>query len=192
MSTKMKSLFLFLAMFFAALSGLKAQSKVQVLMRYEIINGDTVLYYTLDNVNVEANRNSEEYKRYMKLIRDVKRTLPYAKLAAFRLQLMEQNLALMTSEKAKKEYVKLSEKAMMDEFESHLKKMTITQGRILLKLIHRETGSTPYTLVKNYRGSTETFFWQSMARLFGSTLKSSYDPVVDYEIENIIKSFNLD
>ena len=74
------------------------------------------------------------------------------------------------------------------EFEGELKKLTIKQGIILVKLIDRETGATSYDLIKSLRGSFSAFIWQSMARLFGSNLKLEYDPYgEDYMIEEIVQ-----
>lgn len=76
----------------------------------------------------------------------------------------------------------------MDDFGTELKKLTITQGRILLKLIDRETGDTSYELLKELRGSISAVFWQTIARIFGSDLKSQYDPKGDdFLIERVVK-----
>lgn len=83
--------------------------------------------------------------------------------------------------------MKQVEQELLVEFEDDLKQLTITQGRILIKLVDRETGSTSYELVKELRGTFSAFFWQTLARLFGSNLKSVYDPYgEDRLIEEII------
>ena len=83
--------------------------------------------------------------------------------------------------------MKQVEKELLDEYEDDLKKLTITQGRILIKLVDRETGATSYELVKELRGSFSAFFWQAFARIFGSTLKAEYDPYgEDRLIEEIV------
>ena len=85
-------------------------------------------------------------------------------------------------------YIKTIEKQLMDEFGKELKKLTITQGRILLKLIDRETGNTSYELLKELRGTVSAVFWQTIARLFGSDLKSQYDPQDDdFLVERVVR-----
>ena len=81
----------------------------------------------------------------------------------------------LKTDKQKKEYIKQVEKEIRNEFEGDLRNLTITQGRILIKLIDRETGNTSYDLVKELRGAFPAIFWQTLARVFGSNLKSRFD-----------------
>jgi hypothetical protein len=85
-------------------------------------------------------------------------------------------LASLKTEKEQRQYIKQVEQEIVDEYEDDLKKLTITQGRILLKLIDRETGETSYELLKELKGSFNAFFWQTLARIFGHNLKSEFDP----------------
>jgi hypothetical protein len=143
-----------------------------------IIDGDTLFLSSIDEVYIYPRREFDsrrDYRRYKRLIRNVKKAYPYAKLAKKKLDEIEANLGKIKSEKAQKEYIKKVEKDLMDEYEEELKKLTLTQGRILIKLIDRETGETSYELVKELRGSLSAFFWQALARLFGSNLKSEFD-----------------
>ena len=88
-------------------------------------------------------------------------------------------------------YIKESEKKLFDEFEKPLKHLTITQGRILIKLIDRETGNTSYQLIKTLKGNFSAFLWQGIARLFGSSLKSEYDAEGDDKaIEAIVNAID--
>ena len=88
----------------------------------------------------------------------------------------------------KKKYMKLAEKKLKDEFGNELKNLTMTQGRILIKLIDRETGKTAFKIVKEMRGTFSAFMWQSLAVLFSSNLKDQYDPnSEDKAIEQAIK-----
>jgi hypothetical protein len=101
---------------------------------------------------------------------------------------MEREFLKLETEKERKKYIKTVEKQLMDEFGNELKKLTSTQGRILLKLIDRETGNTSYVLLKELRGTVSAVFWQAIARLFGSDLKSRYDPSGDdYLIERVVR-----
>ena len=113
---------------------------------------------------------------------------PYAILAAAKLKEYNNILEKMPNEKMRNAYLKIIEKQLKDEFEEPLKDLSITQGRILLKLIDRETGNTSYELVKGLRGNFQAFMWQSVARLFGSNMKAAYDPTgEDVMIERAIK-----
>lgn len=158
----------------------------------QIIDGDTFPLVYLDELVYKEYADPEARARYLRLVRNVKRTLPYAKLAAFRLQMMEDNLSLLKTDRAKKKYIKETQKAIKDEFLGELKKLTKSQGRLLIKLIHRETGKTSFDILKQYVGNVDTYFWQSVAHMFDADLKTTYDPVEDYQIEYIIKSFGLE
>ena len=146
---------------------------------YGIIkDGDTLFLSSIDEVYIFPQRqfnSHREFMKYKRLIRNVKKAYPYAKLAKKKLDEIEANLGKIKSEKAQKEYVKQVEKDLKYEYEDELKKLTVTQGRILIKLIDRETGETSYELVKELRGSLSAFFWQTLARFFGSNLKSEFD-----------------
>jgi Domain of unknown function (DUF4294) len=164
-----------------------------VKIGYEVIGNDTISVYLLKKYNFETESTTKEEKEELRrLIRDIKKVLPYAKLAAFRLQLMEDNLNLLTSEREKKKYVKACEKSIKEQFMDDLKNMTVTQGKLLLKLIHRETGKSTWDIMSNYRGGLETLFWQAMAKTYDADMKDTYDPVVDYKIEEIIKSLEIE
>jgi ABC-type transporter MlaC component len=118
--------------------------------------------------------------------------MPYAKLAAFRLQMMEDNLHLISDPKAKEKYIKETEKALKEEFIETMKNFSRSQGLLLLKLIHRETGKTTYEILKGYRGSVETFYWGAFAKMYNASLKVEYDPILDYQLDMIIKAQNLE
>lgn len=161
---------------------------------YQIEGTDTMPIYLLNKfvLNSGGNKTEAEKKAYQDLVRWVRKALPYAKLAAFRLQLMEDNLNLLTSEKAKKKYIKECEKSIKKQFMDDLKNMYVEEGRILLKLIHRETGKTSWDIMKNYGGTFETIFYQAMAKTYKADMKVTYDPVLDYQIEEIIKSIEAE
>ncbi len=168
---------------------LAAQGGVHV-MKARVINGDTILVSDLPEVSIYPSykyRNRWDYWRYQRLVKNVKTVYPYAKLAAQKLQEIDRTLATIKGEKKRKQYIKLSEKQMMDDFEGDIKNLTITQGRILLKLIDRETGNTTYYILQDLKGNFSAVFWQTIARVFGSNLKSEYDPLgEDRLIEQIV------
>ncbi len=162
-----------------------------IIARTVIVDGDTIPNVSIEEVVIFPRlifKNRYRARRYRKLIRDVKRAYPYAIYAKNKLDQMEHEFQNLTTEKERKKYVKTIEKQLMDEFGKELKKLTITQGRILLKLIDRETGNTSYALLKDLRGTVSAVFWQTIARLFGSDLKSQYDPKGDdFLVERVVR-----
>lgn len=151
---------------------------------------DTIYMVVLKEVVIvprpQFKSRRQEYL-YTRLVRDVKITLPYARKAAEVLTLVNDTLKTLKGEKQKKEYLKNTEKTLFEEFEQPLRRMTFSQGRLLIKLIDRECQQNSYELVKLYRGGFSAFFWQGVARIFGANLKSEYDAQgEDREIERII------
>lgn len=143
---------------------------------------DTVAHVELQEVVVMPRRHfrsQQEYNQYARLVRNIKITLPYARMAAARLKEIDSRMAEIKNEKERKAYLKGAEKALFDEFEKPLRKLTVSQGRLLIKLIDRETGHTSFDLIRQYKGKLSAFFWQSMARLFGSNLKDEFDTLGD-------------
>ncbi len=105
---------------------------------------------------------------------------------------MDAHLRQLKTEKEKKAYIDQVEKDLFSEFEDDLRGLTITQGRILIKLVDRETGDTSYNLIRELKGSFPAFFWQSIARIFGSNLKAEYDPMgEDAQIEEIVRLIEM-
>ena len=171
----------------------KVDSSTAIRVGYQVEGKDTISVYLQKKFSYKGETVSQEEKEaFLRLASDVQKALPYAKLAAFRLQLMEDNLNLMTSEREKKKYVKACEKAIKKQFMENLQNLTVSQGKILLKLIHRETGKTTWEIMSNYRGGLETLFWQAMAKTYNSDMKETYDPVVDYKIEEIIQTLEIE
>ena len=166
-----------------------AGEEVYMLGR-EVIKGDTLPHVLLPEVKIvpEWEFQSEREKRYYKrLVRNIKIALPYARLAARKLREINAELARIEDEEKREAYLKKAEKKLFNDFEQPLRKLTFSQGRILIKLIDRETGETSYNLIKEYKGGFSAFFWQSVARLFGSNLKKEFDEDrKDRMIEHII------
>lgn len=143
-----------------------------------VVDGETLENYTIKQVYIfpwEKFKKPRDEAKYRRLIYNIKRVYPYAILARDMLIKMEGDVAQIKDKREREQYIKSAEKQLRAEFEEPLKKLTISQGRLLLKLIDRETGRTSYSIVKELRGSFSAFFWQSLARLFGSNLKSTFD-----------------
>ncbi len=161
-------------------------------MKAKVRNGDTIVLAYLHPVYITENwspRKKRRYiKKYNKLVRDVKKAYPYAKLAGDKLKYYDAELKAIEGKKERKKFLDKVEVELREEYEGDLKKLTITQGIILIKLVDRETGDTSYELVKQFRGSFSAFFWQQLARLFGHNLKLRYDPMgEDYLIEEVVQ-----
>ena len=177
----------------AAAQGVKttemAGEKVHML-RSRVINGDTIPHVILAEVKIVPDwkyKNKRERRKYNRFVKSIKVTLPYARVAAHKLEVINSKLSRIENEKERKEYLKKAEKELFTEFEKPLRKLTFSQGRMLIKLIDRETGNTSYDLIKDYKGGFSAFFWQSVARLFGSNLKDEYHgDREDQMIEHII------
>jgi CRP-like cAMP-binding protein len=148
--------------------------------------------YILPDFIIEAQQDSNYEKKLRRLVYNVKKVLPYAKMASFRFQMMEQNLQVLPTEKARKEYLKRTEKAVKDQFMDDLRNLTRSQGRILIKLIYRETGKTTYDLLQTYRGNFTAIYWQGLAKVFDANLKEEFNPVEDWQIEQIIKELGFE
>jgi len=160
-------------------------------MVFRVEKGDTVFYQKLPDIVVRAPRkfkNQAEERQYWKLVYNVKRTYPYAKMAGQKLHALNEQYLQISSEKERKEYSQKVENELKAEFEGELRKLTVTQGRILMRLVDRETGNTTFEILKEFRGSASAIFWQAIARIWGSNLKTQYNPSSgeDKTIEQII------
>ncbi|HTF03770.1 MAG TPA: DUF4294 domain-containing protein [Bacteroidia bacterium] len=157
--------------------------------------GDTVphiTHYTCVIVGTKVFKSHREQVKWDKLKRDVKAAYPYAVLARMKLAQMDSQLVLIKGEKERTAFNEKCEKELTDQFESDMRNLSFTQGKILFKLIDRETGSTTYQLIKQRRGSFSAFMWQSVAFVFGNNLKAEYDPAgEDKAIEEVVVLIEL-
>ncbi|MCU4157235.1 DUF4294 domain-containing protein [Carboxylicivirga sp. A043] len=171
-------------------NGQELADSINLVLQHRIIENDTLPHINLQEIPVIPPykfKNKRHKRRYGKMVRNIKKVLPYARSAGEKVNAINAHLSTLTTEKEKKEYLKQAEKELFDEFEAPLRKLTFSQGRLLIKLINRETGDTTYDLIKQYKGGFTAFFWQGVARLFGSNLKSEYYKDGDDQmIEHII------
>lgn len=147
--------------------------------RAQINNGDTIAVVNLREVYIFPQRkfkNKREQAKYNKLVRDVKRTLPYAKMVYETLIETYEYIETLPTEKAKQEHLKRMEKELFAEYKPVLKKLSLSQGKLLIKLIDRECNQSSYNLVKAFLGSFRAGFWNLFAGLFGASLKTEYGP----------------
>ena len=155
-----------------------------------VVDGDTIPVMYYDEVRIwgeRSYRNPAESRQWERLVRNVKKAYPYAKLAGIKFNEYSHKIADVKSDKVKKTMMKQAEDEIEAQFGKELRDLTITQGKILLKLIDRETSNSSYEIVKDFRGNFRAFFYQSFARLFGYDLKARYDPLgEDADIERIV------
>lgn len=153
--------------------------------RVEVVGKDTTAIFDLLPLYVFSR--PADMRRYARLIRNVKIVYPIAKEANAKLAVMEDKIIHIKRKGDQKAYIKQMEKELKAQYTPVLKRMTFSQGKILIKLIDRETNRTSYELVKELRGNFSAFFWQGIARIFGANLKDSYDKLgEDKVIEQII------
>jgi ABC-type transporter MlaC component len=134
-------------------------------------------------------KSADERKQYLILQRRVIRVYPYAKIAAERLTALDEGMKGLTSERDKKKYFKIVENYLTNEFEEQLKKLSRKDGQILVKLIHRQTGSSTYELIKELKSGWKAFWSNNTAKLFDINLKTKFQPYTvseDFIIESIL------
>jgi len=129
-----------------------------------------------------------DYRRHSRLVYNIRRVYPYALIVRDEFGRINRLLATMPDEKDQRNFLQQYQKDLFQSYEGDMRKLTFTQGKILIKLIDRETQITSYDLIRQYRGTFSATFWQSIARIFGTNLKSSYDATgEDYLIEQIVR-----
>jgi len=141
----------------------------------------------LNKLNFKTTKEKRYYYWYLK---KVNRAYPYAKLAADRLIELNDELAKMRSKRKRRKHTRKMQKYMEGEFTDELKKMTRTEGKILIKLLHRQTGLTTFNLIKEYRSGWKAFWYNTTANMFKLSLKSEYHPEsdpLDFLVEDILQ-----
>ncbi|MCI6644743.1 MAG: DUF4294 domain-containing protein [Bacteroidales bacterium] len=175
-----------------AVSVAKAQQGGGIVMFGTVYQGDTIPMQYLDVVTISGYvcpLSEAEKRKYKKLIKNVKVVYPYAKQAGKLLDRYTIVLQQAKNDSQRKKIMKQAEKEIENKFGPSLKKLNRSQGKILIRLIDRETGSDSYALVKELRGSFRAAFYQTLGKLFGYNLRSKYDPENNSEdriIERII------
>jgi hypothetical protein len=189
----LKNLILLVVLITAGKTAVHAQTGVYDTLRtYAVVyGGDTIEAKTLSNVDVLAriaNANAEMRAKMTRLRNAIIVTYPYAQRSGLILNEMNVVLAGVTDKSARKDYIKTREKELKKEFTDPLTNLSIYQGRVLMKLINRQTGNNCYDIIKEYKGGLTARFYQTVAFFFSSNLKQDYDPRGDdHEIEMILK-----
>ena len=177
--------------FLALLYGIQAFGQDRIIVFGKIVDGDTIPVIPLQEVTIYGwvmVDGAREERQITRLMKNVKKVYPYAKLAGLKLEEYEAILSGITDEKERHRIMKQAESEIEQEFGKDLRGFTISQGKILIKLIDRETGNSSYDLVAELRGKFRAVFYQTFARIFGYNLKTKYDPLgEDREIEIIVR-----
>jgi hypothetical protein len=166
----------------------KRARRVKSMSRGIDENGDYVLYITLHEVRIFPRMR--DINGYERMVRAVKKVYPLAIEASKRMHNLDEELAKYEKRKDQKEYTRAIEDALKEEISPVLWKMTRYEGKILLKLIDRETNHTAFGIIKDFRSGFTAGFYQMLAKLFGNDLKLEYDPDgEDAMLEEIVKYY---
>ena len=171
---------------------IKKDSVKVVPTDFYYLDGDSVKQIELDEILLLQNlqfKSEYEKIRYAILKRKVRKVWPYAKLATERLEAIRIRLDAIDNPRQKRKYAKMVEDYIQNEFQGELKKLSMTEGQILIKLIHRQTGNTSYDLLKQLRSGWSAFWFNTTANMFDMSLKTEYDPVneiEDFYVEDIL------
>ena len=159
-------------------------------LRAYVDGNDTIPVIYLADIYVfpaRAFKNEKEKQQYTKLVSDVKRTLPYAKMIYETLIETYEYIETLPNDKVRNAHLKRMEKELYNQYKPELKKLTLSQGKLLIKLVDRECNQTSFNLVSAYLGKLRASFWNVFAGMFGASLKSKYDPKgKDAQTERIV------
>ncbi len=186
---------IFLVTVFQGFAQVKDQPLDSVAEKLIIMEGDSIFQtsISLDEVYIFGKLKFDNYRdklKYYILRRKTLKVYPYAKLAAERLVELNDSLTKIKRKRHRKRYTKKIQKYIEGEFSEELKKLTRTEGQILVKLVHRQTGITAFDLVKELRSGWRAFWYQTTAKMFKISIKEEFDPDQvheDYLIEDILQ-----
>ncbi len=174
----------------------KRQSKTAIdstFKGFKFPSHDSILHFnlaTIEKIGPYRFKNKREEKKYNQMEVDILKTYPLALIVSSELKIVNAQFENSHIDQAeRKTYIKWYQKYVYKTYIDSLKMLNEQQGRLLLKLIHRETGRTSYDLIKSYRGGFNAFIWQSLAFMAGANLNSKYDPEENKMIEHIIQRY---
>jgi len=195
MKYNLSLIFVFLTSTFLCNGQVEEQELDSVAEKMIIVAGDSLIQNSiaLEEAYVFGKLKFSSYDeklRYYILRRKTQKVYPYAKMAAERLVELNDSLADMKNKRKRKKYTRKVQKYIEEEFSEELKKLTRTEGQILVKLIYRQTGSTAFDLVKDLRNGWRAFWYNTTAKLFKISIKEEFHPDLieeDYLIEDILQ-----
>lgn len=173
----------------------EAQSSHGTLLPVNIEGKDTFPVIVLNEVTIISKKqfkNAEDFVQFRQLQFNIRLVYPYAKMAGQLFNDIQDSLAYMDSKHLRKKFLKEKEKQLDKEFEEPLKNLTVDQGKILVKLIARETGHNCYDLIEQFKSPFSAFYWNGLGKVFGYDLRPDYDPEQDRDIEIIMRSIEGD
>jgi len=187
--------FIFFVLFLYSTITVSQIAESDILVDYIKIKGDSIVRNSIDLDKVILlpklkYKNSDQIRQYLILKRKTLKVYKYAVIASDSLTILNQQLSKIKRRRHKKKYAKKIQKLILNEFYEELRKFTQTEGQILIKLIHRQTGTTAYKLIKELRNGWSAFWYNNTARVFNMSLKREFDPYLveeDYLIEDIIQ-----
>ena len=172
----MQRLWALLLLLFSVSYEASSQGKL-IIVDLEVVGYDTVISSDLPEVEILDFKSQDEKNNYFILKRRVLKVYPYAVVAKKKLQEIKLALDTIPKRRKKKRYTREVAKWLKEQYTDRLKDLTISEGKILVKLIYRETNSTSYKILKSYRGSFNALFWQIIAKIWDNNLKTGYDPI---------------
>ena len=159
-------------------------------VRLQVNSHDTFYLARMHDIYVYPKmvfKSKSQERFYWRTVRDVKKTLPFAKKLAIEMQVADQRLSELPDDKTRRQWWRQHEKYLFKKYEQHFRKMTASQGQMLMKLMDRESDRTSYEIIKHYRGKASANFWQFIAKLFKNDLKEEYDATdKDRIVERVI------
>ena len=144
-----------------------------------LFDGDSIMYMEMSNVYVyppPSFKNKRQQVRYMRLVRNVKTVLPIAKEVNQIIIETYEYLQTLPDDESRKAHMKNVEKSIFKEYKPRMKKLTYSQGKLLIKLIYRECNSSSYDILRAFLGPVRAGFWQAFSSVFGASLRKEYDP----------------
>jgi len=177
---------------FAGSASAKDICGIRFTQQDTIVFLDSNLHVNLDEVKIlhHKKRKRKYYRntrKYWRTVRNIRLVYPYAEAATETIENLNKKLKTIENKKQRRKLIRREYKGLMKEYKKPLMKFKISQGKLLMKLIDRETGNTSYNHLKELKGSFTALFWQSVATMFGSSLKAEYDPLKgDWMVEEIL------
>ena len=170
---------------------LLSQDTTKIILPSKIVKGDTLPAVDLNGVVIFPPGKFDTRKdaaRFDRLVYNIRIVYPYARLAGIKLKQIKSVLDTIKNDKQRKAFLRKSEKELDAQFGDQIRDLTYSQGKILIKLIYRETGASTFVIVKELKGGFNAFIWQTLARIFGYDLKTIYDPQgKDEPIERVVQ-----
>ena len=189
---RLRLIIVFLSLYFTSV--IKAQDLN--ISTYEIIDGDTIINSKkFPELDLISFKTKEEKLNYYRTKKRIKKVFPIALFAKNKLDEIRSSLDSIPKNRKKRKFKRELGKWVKNEYEPIFRKMSIKEGRILIKLVYRETNYTTYELVKDYRGRFSAFFWQRVIKAYDNDLKMKYDPISNSEdelIESILNELILE